>query len=136
MSKFYIYDDFIYFIQVITLLFGIFSTILIISKMKNDSILTLVINIQLTILCSIYSVCFFILKLFSIDFSIFISPICDIGKIAMASIIMLIIQLNFVSPSVQPFREKIYIHRMGYPDYYKYYSIPFIYKMESKLNFI
>ena len=95
-------------IQIITLLLGILVMILIIAKLKKDSKLTIVINIQLTIICSIFPFFDIFSKIVPFDYSNFFSPLSDIGKISMATIIMLILQLNFVSPISLRIREKMY----------------------------
>ena len=81
---------------------------LIIVKMKKDSKLTITINIQLTIICSIFPACYIFSKIVPFDYLHFFSPLSDIGKISMATIIMLILQLNFVSPISLRIREIIY----------------------------
>ena len=95
-------------IQIITLLLGILVMILIIAKLKKDSKLTIVINIQLTIICSIFPFFDIFSKIVPFDYSNFFSPLSDIGKISMATIIMLILQLNFVPPISLRIREKMY----------------------------
>ena len=95
-------------IQIITLLLGILVMILIIAKLKKDSKLTIVINIQLTIICSIFPFFYIFSKIVPFDYSNFFSPLSDIGKISMATIIMLILQLNFVPPISLRIREKMY----------------------------
>ena len=95
-------------IQIITLILGILVMILIIAKLKKDSKLTIVINIQLTIICSIFPFFDIFSKIVPFDYSNFFSPLSDIGKISMATIIMLILQLNFVPPISLRIREKMY----------------------------
>lgn len=95
-------------IQIITLIIGILAFILIVFKMKNDSLLTIIINFIFILICSLYPFCIILKHFFNINITTFFSPIGDIGKIAFATIIMLLIQLNFVPQSSQKTREKIY----------------------------
>ena len=95
-------------IQIITLIIGILAFILIVFKMKNDSLLTIIINFIFILICSLYPFCIILKHFFNINITTFCSPIGDIGKIAFATIIMLLIQLNFVPQSSQKTREKIY----------------------------
>ena len=95
-------------IQIITLLIGILAFILILSKMKNDSLLTIIINIQFILICSLYPFCIILKHFFNTNITTFFSPISELGKIAFALIIMLLIQLNFVPQSSQKTRETLY----------------------------
>lgn len=76
--------------------------------MIQGTILTSLINLQLTLICCVNTISFLLYEVYAIDFKTFFSPISDIGKISIALIIMLLGQLIFVPSESLPKREKIY----------------------------
>ena len=77
--------------------------------MIQDTILTSIINLLLTLICCVNTISFLLYEVYDVDFKTFFSPIGDIGKISIALIIMLLGQLSLVPSELLPTREKLYL---------------------------